>query len=216
MLVSLQKLFVRPQRYQLSLRLGFYFYVLYNSQVDTLFSLFKKGVSSKIPFLLVSFCDFFSKEFFSLLSFYSLSIFQSSDQTTYCGTDNGLQVFYRRTPKLYIAREALPRVTGCIISKSSILSLDCLSFVLQQQKPDFQLKYMWTSSFCTLVRAKKSALVSSLTGVSYLRFFVSLNFMEGMFCCSFRGRFLALLCLFPKMLFNFLFYFTFFNKQKVI
>lgn len=216
MLVSLQKLFVRPQRYQINLRLGFYFHVLYSSQADTLFSLFKKGLSSGIPFLLLSFCDFFSKEFFSLFSFYLLSIFQSVDQTSYRSLASGLQVFYRRVPKLLIDQEALPKVIGCLASLSSVLSLDCLFFVLRQQRTDLQLKYIWSSSFCTLLKSNKNSLLNGLTNVSYLGLFTSLNFMDGIFYSSFRGRFLILLCVFPKVFFNFLFYFTFFNKQRLV
>ncbi|KAB2872252.1 MAG: hypothetical protein F9K37_00925 [Bacteroidales bacterium] len=216
MLVSLQKLFVRPQRYQINFRLGFYFYVLYSSQAGTLFSLFKKGLSPGIPFLLLSFCDFFSKEFFSLFNFYLLSIFQSIDQTSYQSLASGLQIFYRRVPKLLIDQEALPKVTGCLTSVSSALSLDCLFFVLRQQRTDLQLKYIWSSNFCTLLKSNKASLLSNLTNISYLGLFTSLNFMDGMFYSSFRGRFLTFLCIFPKMFFNFLFYFTFFNKQKLL
>lgn len=213
MLIFLQKIFVRPERYNIGFRLGFYFQLLQNSQVTLLFDLFKKGTLTISFFDLFYFCDFSSKEFFTLLNLYRVSFFQTSDRLTSRQQGRGgLSVFCRRVPRLKFADSFLPPVMSCVSSNSAALSVDFFSTFAAQVKGDFQIKYCWSSVFCFLLKTQN--VIQLLTKLNYLRFFVLINLLDGAFFNSYRGRFLVVLQSFLSIFFHFFYSFIFILKYR--
>lgn len=217
MITSLQKLLVRPQRYRIGFRLGFYFYLLYVSQTKSLFDLFVRETTfSFSSFTIFFFCDFFSKELFLLLESYVLGFFQQSTAFGFRQPrSESLQIFCNRVPKLLVQKNLLPKTAVCLVSTSLTLFLNCFYFLLSQKRSDLQFKYFWISSFCTVVKPKKSFL-QCMTKINYLQFFSFLQEAVGGLCYSFSNWFLVFSCVFLKLCYSFLFYFIFLFRSKFL
>lgn len=200
--ILLQKMFVRPERYRIGLRLGFAYATVYSLQLRVLFQLFQ-GFSSLSITSVVAFCDFYNKSSLTLFEVRRLAL--SNLSSTVFGTPKTsvgcLQLLSNRFIGFCDSRKALIKSKSCFVAASLPYFLSTCSYFLMHRTTDFHLRFLWFP-LVSLLGNRQCQVLNSLQNVDSLGFLAVISFFETNGAQPFKSKFLYLLLTVLVLSFN--------------